>query len=185
MLSSPVEAVAASQRVSRQHHSTLILGGGGPSKSGKRAKCSLCGRNSQEVGFPLADLLYLHRKNCHFRKNKIALDGLVDHFSQLFLSLLLRPVILDRADGCCWKVLKDEKKILQLSRRKAPPLRRHKTVQIGRHRSDGPHPLPRPSQVPRQFRSVYRRGSITNCTKYHFSGHSIRPGTLFREGTKC
>ena len=114
MLSSPVEAVAASQRVSRQHHSTLIFGGGRPSKSGKRAKCSLCGRNSQEVGFPLADLLYLHRKNCHFRKNKIALDGLVDHFSQLFLSLLLRPVILDRADGCCWKVLKDEKKILQL-----------------------------------------------------------------------
>ena len=110
MLSSPVEAVAASQRVSRQHHSTLILGGGGPSKSGKRAKCSLCGRNSQEVGFPSADLLYLHRKNCHFRKNKIALDGLVDHFSQLFLSLLLPPVILDRADGCCWKVLKDGKK---------------------------------------------------------------------------
>ena len=110
MLSSPVEAVAASQQASMQHHSTLILGGGGPSKSGKRAKCSLCGRNSQEVGFPLADLLYLHRKNCHFRKNKIALDGLVDHFSQLFLSLLLRPVILDRADGCCWKVLKDEKK---------------------------------------------------------------------------
>ena len=110
MLSSSVEAVAASQRVSRQHHSTLILGGGGPSKSGKRAKCSLCGRNSQEVGFPLADLLYLHRKNAYFRINKIALLPMVEHFSQLFLSLLLRPVILrgllEGAEG--------RKKILQL-----------------------------------------------------------------------
>ena len=110
MLSSSVEAVAASQRVSRQHHSTLILGGGGPSKSGKRAKCSLCGRNSQEVGFPLADLLYLHRKNAYFRIYKIALLPMVEHFSQLFLSLLLRPVILrgllEGAEG--------RKKILQL-----------------------------------------------------------------------
>ena len=94
MLSSPVEAVAASQQASMQHHSTLILGGGGPSKSGKRAKCSLCGRNSQEVGFPLADLLYSHRKNAYFRINKIALLPMVEHFSQLFLSLLLPPVIL-------------------------------------------------------------------------------------------
>ena len=103
MLSSPVEAVAASQQASMQHHSTLVLGGGGPSKSGKRAKCSLCGRNSQEVGFPLADLLYLHRKNCHFRINKIALLPMVEHFSQLFLSLLLPPVIvrvlLEGAEG--------------------------------------------------------------------------------------
>ena len=60
-------------------------------------------------------------------------------------------------------------------------MRRHKTDQIGRHRSDGPHPSPRPSQVPRQFRSIYIPGSGTNCTKYRFSGHSIRPGTLFRE----
>ncbi len=103
MLSSSVEAVAASQRVSRQHHSTLIFGGGRPSKSGKRAKCSLCGRNSREVVFPLADLLYLHRKNCHFRINKIALLPMVEHFSQLFLSLLLPPVIvrvlLEGAEG--------------------------------------------------------------------------------------
>ena len=110
MLSSPVEAVAASQQASMQHHSTLILGGGGPSKSGKRAKCSLCGRNSQEVGFPLADLLYLHRKNAYFRIYKIALLPMVEHFSQLFLSLLLRPVILrgllEGAEG--------RKKILQL-----------------------------------------------------------------------
>ena len=104
MLSSPVEAVAASQQASMQHHSTLILGGGGPSKSGKRAKCSLCGRNSQEVGFPLADLLYSHRKNAYFRINKIALLPMVEHFSQLFLSLLLPPVYRSKLDSNFSKV---------------------------------------------------------------------------------
>ena len=49
----------------------------------------------------------------------------------------------------------------------------------------GPDPAQIGSRTFLTFLLTYRRRCNAKCTKPHQFGHSMRPGTLFREGAKC